>query len=340
MRDNEKAIALRAVRAFQDATGLNAQYQPLVKNEHEYPDGIVRIVNGNQILKLAAEVKATINRTILGLIHQQVLRLGQILLITGYVNPELANALRDEGIPFIDTAGNAFIKEPPLYIFIKGNKPKDEFKGDRTKRLFKPSGLRVLFTLLNNPGAENNPYRDIATKAKVALGTVGWVFNDLRETGFMLNLGKKQRRLVKKTNLLRRWVEAYPEQLRPKLILGTFKMDNWNWWKNMEPADYDAFWGGEVAAAKLTGYLKPEKFAIYTAHPPGNIIYEHKLKKDPDGNVEILKTFWYFTCETVEIGIAPPLLVYAELLATGDPRNIETAEMIYDKHLAGLVWEN
>ena len=32
-------------------------------------------------------------------------------------------------------------------------------------------------------------------------------------------------------------------------------------------------------------------------------------------------------------GIAPPLLVYADLMATGDDRNIETAGIIYDKYL-------
>lgn len=34
--------------------------------------------------------------------------------------------------------------------------------------------------------------------------------------------------MINKADLLRRWVEAYPEQLRPKRLLGRFRTDNQN----------------------------------------------------------------------------------------------------------------
>jgi hypothetical protein len=37
----EKTIALRAVKAFQDATGLQAEYRPGVADGREFPDGMV-----------------------------------------------------------------------------------------------------------------------------------------------------------------------------------------------------------------------------------------------------------------------------------------------------------
>ncbi len=43
---------------------------------------------------------------------------------------------------------------------------------------------------------------------------------------------------------------------------------------------------------------------------------------------------------TWSIGLAPPLLIYADLLATGDTRNIETARMIYEQELTGLIRED
>ena len=51
--------------------------------------------------------------------------------------------------------------------------------------------------------------------------------------------------------------------------------------------------------------------------------------------VEIREKFWGF--ETVEMrpDIVPPLLAFADLLATGEPRNVEAAGMIYDKYLQG-----
>ncbi len=45
-------------------------------------------------------------------------------------------------------------------------------------------------------------------------------------------------------------------------------------------------------------------------------------------------------CYLNAIGIAPPLLVYADLIASGDDRNIEAAEIIYDNYLAHPDWQD
>jgi hypothetical protein len=208
------------------------------------------------------------------------------------------------------------------------------------KRLFKPAGLKVVFALLNHPEMVEWPYRQIADRTDVALGTVDWIFRDLKEMGFLLELGKRKRKMTNPLTLLKRWVEAYPEQLRPKLGLGLFKADDPDWWKDVDITGCSACWGGEVAAAKLTRQLKPEKVVIYAPEPPGKLIIEKKLRKTTAGDIEILKPFWTFNHECDALGIAPPLLVYADLMATGDDRNIETAEIIYDNYLAQLDRQN
>lgn len=152
--------------------------------------------------------------------------------------------------------------------------------------------------------------------------------------GFCLTIGRKTRRLRELQTLIRRWVEAYPEQLRPKLIIDRFETNQRNWWRDINIRDYGAFWGGEVAAAKLTNYLKPEKVTIYADTPPGKLILERKLKKADNGSIEILRTFWKTDHRIINQDTVPPLLVYADLMATGNTRNIETAGLIYDKHLA------
>lgn len=67
---------------------------------------------------------------------------------------------------------------------------------------------------------------------------------------------------------------------------------------------------------------------------------ENRLRKDQTGDVEILKKFW----EPPEIwqheDLVHPILIYADLLATGNERNIETAKMIYDQHIIQLIREN
>ena len=48
------------------------------------------------------------------------------------------------------------------------------------------------------------------------------------------------------------------------------------------------------------------------------------MQPDSNGNVEILSKFWHFEHDPPEL--APLLLIYADLLATGDARCIEAAE--------------
>lgn len=66
---------------------------------------------------------------------------------------------------------------------------------------------------------------------------------------------------------------------------------------------------------------------------------QQRLRKTAGGDIEILKRFWNFPTLGERTDIVPALLVYADLLATGDDRNIETAQMVYEQHLAGLVRE-
>ncbi|MDI7261883.1 MAG: type IV toxin-antitoxin system AbiEi family antitoxin, partial [Thermodesulfobacteriota bacterium] len=219
-------------------------------------DYLLRIVMHGKEIRYYAEIKANLTKADKLL---AMMRKGEfdhpLLLVTQYINTQLADELKQNGIEFIDTAGNAFINQTPLYIFVKGNKP-NIVKAPPPKRTFKPAGLRVIYTFLCNPGLENKTYREIAAETGVALGTVDWIMKELKELGFLLDMGKRGQRLIQKENLLQRWVTAYPEQLRPKLTLGRFRGE-YGWWQQKTLDPFKAQWGGEVAAAKLTQYLQP-----------------------------------------------------------------------------------
>jgi hypothetical protein len=140
-------------------------------------------------------------------------------------------------------------------------------------------------------------------------------------------------------------VTNYPDKLRPKKLLGTYATEDTGWWRDTEITKFGARWGGEVAAAKLTGYLKPQTITIYTREAPGKLVMTRKLKRETNGAVEILKTFWNFDYDRPDpdnkyLDLVRPVLIYADLLATGDARNIETAEIVYDKEIARFVRED
>jgi hypothetical protein len=333
MHQNKDLIeeALAAVQRL----GVNArieQWKPEV-NGGNADAWIVLQLQGKKV-RYRAEVKRGLRPATLGAVIQHLQRLGQkALLIADYVTPQLADTLRNQGVAFIDTAGNAYIEQPPTLVWVKGERPITTANLGPTGRVFQVSGLQVIFTLLCNPEQVDRPYRETAKLAGVAHGTVGWVMAELPDLGFVADVGKK-RRLIQPERLLQQWVEAYARTLRPKLLLGRYKTETLDWWKTVDPNKYDLKMGGEGAAARLTRHLRPGTLTFFGRKAEPRFLLDKHLKTDPTGEVEILRRFWQF--ENPEPALAPTLLVYADLLAIGDARCLETAKLLYDQILAGF----
>lgn len=333
-----------AIEAFRKNLPVQTEIETLVLEPVHAtgfrPDRRIRMVIQDKALDYYAEIKTTVTKAnkFLLLMNRDKLNY-PLLLITKYVNVQMAEQLRNDGIEFIDTAGNAFINQLPLYIFIKGNRPPDEIYPP-LKRAFKPAGLKMIYAFLCNPGLENKTYREIAAATGVALGTVDWIMKELKDLGFLLNMGKRGLKLMQKENLMQRWVTAYPEQLRPKQILGRYRGE-YGWWQNKRLDPLRAQWGGEVAAERLTQYLKAELITIYTtAQQLNQLLLENRLKIDITGDVEILERFWNPAEQWPYEDLVHPVLIYADLLATGNQRNLETAKMIYEQHIVRLIRED
>jgi len=298
-------------------------------------DALARVGRGRQTRVYAVEVKRGLRPATLGAVLHQI---GQTekppLLITDYVTPPLAEKLKARNIAFLDAAGNAYLDQPPLYIWIKGERPVDTPTTKKPKgRAFQASGLKVLFALLCHPEWVGEPYRKIARLAGVAHGTVGWVMADLPALGFMADI-RGERRLLQPELLLKQWAEAYARTLRPKLIIGRYRTDRERWWEKLKPAKYDMELGGEVAAARQTQVLRPETVTLYGERAEPRLLVDHKLRRDPAGPVEILQRFWDFP--PPEKGMTPYPLIYADLLNIGDARCLEAAELIYDRMIDGF----
>jgi hypothetical protein len=338
----EQALVQTAVRQLADATGLP------IAVDHEVHlagggivDALVAVGAQGERHIFAAGAKRTATPATINIALQRLATMApnhKPIFITAYVNPKQAQELKERGIAFIDTVGNAYIHAGQVYVYIRGNRPEEPAGAPRqATRAFQATGLRVLFGFLHNPALLNANYRDIARATGVAHGTVGWVLTDLREAGYLIEI-KKERRLVRVRQLLGRWIEAYHERLKPKLWLGRYEAPTNHWWQTVELGPYAAVWGGEVAAAKLTnGYLTPQVATIYAERVPPELLLRQQLRKNPGGNVHVFKTFWLDNPElTAQLPLADttdPLLVYADLLGTGDDRNRETAERIFDEHL-------
>jgi hypothetical protein len=295
-------------------------------------------------VKLVAEVKKWANHTNLGVIInqiQQVAAPSKGLLVADYINPNMAEGLKEAGVQFIDTTGNAYINQPPTFIYIKGIRPEAQTV-TRTKagKAFHPTGMKIVFAFLTDRELINAPYRKIAEQAQVALGTVGDVVHDLTAQDFLVeDVNGAQRQLAEFDLLLNKWVEAYPHKLREKQHLGTFTTANANWWQTIKPERFGAAWGGEIAAAEYTKYLNPKDAVVYIRKADMPVfLKEARLKKiqanEPHNvKIELMEPFWKQGNGAGQRGLVHPIIVYADLVATGDPRNLDTANKIREQYI-------
>ncbi len=326
-----------ALRALARTTGIEGQ---VIQAKHLLPNGKtadaqIEIQVDQHTHLFVVEIKAVDRQIALQQTKNHLLAYEEPgLLVARHITPELANRCRTLDLHFIDTAGNAYLRAPGLYIYVTGQRRNDIEQAPRGFRAFNATGLRVIFALLCQPKLVNEPYRQIAKAAGVALGTTGWVFRDLINHGMMIEGGTKYgRRIQNMRKVLEEWVTNYPARLRPKLGGRRYRAPEPDWWKRADIKKYNAWWGGEIAADRLTGYLKPQTATVYVQGDARQIILDHRLRPDINGDVEILNAFWHFENEDTLKDLAPPLLVYADLIATGDPRNTETARLINEKYL-------
>ena len=344
--EEEQFLLEQALMALQDTTGIVGR---IVAREPDpgtgtSVDAVIELAMGDLLQRYEVEIKRIDRFAAIGQIKQQLDNFRQPgLLIAPKITTEMADKCRELDVQFIDAIGNTFLQAPGLFVWVKGQRPRTN--GAMTgatmvaPRGGTPTALRIMFVLLCRPPLLNAPYREIKQAAGVALGAIGRVFLDLNARGYTIG-GKRKgdRRMLERQRLLEEWVTNYPIKLRTKLNPKRFHAPDPNWWHQIDITQYDAQWGGETAADKLTGHLRPDIVTIYMRPEDARrnltkMVVDNKLHADPAGEIEVLTAFWNFPDDVTRHDIVPPILVYADLLATMDPRNYETARMIYEEKI-------
>ena len=224
--DSPKGTILEeAIYSLSGSTGLQASVEA-ESHARQGPDGIALIRDGRKRWRYSVEIKGQLNSHTLGSAIAAVSKYkrenGPTALVARYINASQAERLRGLGVEFFDTAGNVFLKQEGLHVFVTGRKARDSTTREtRPARAFNATGSRLIFALLCNPGLEDKTYRQLATEAGISLGAVNWIISDLKSLGYLVD-NKQGRHIQNRKDLLKRWVAAYPEQLRPKLLIGRF----------------------------------------------------------------------------------------------------------------------
>jgi hypothetical protein len=261
------------------------------------------------------------------------------LVISPVIYPKIAKKLLDLNVNYIDQFGNVYINEKTIYLQSSGKKVPSGKKMTKS-RLFGETGLKLLFVLLQDQEAVNFPYRDIAKLVNISPASITILFKEMIREGYLLEDYDDSKRLLRKRELLDRWVNGYKEILRPKLMIGTFKSVKKDLVRNFRALpiiEWHGSWGNEPAGSIYTNYLSPELLTMYVTEDGKPWMKSMSLIPTNDGKheIEVLKYFWNkdHPLFMVEPNTVPPLLAYAELVETGDSRNFETAQKIYDEYL-------
>lgn len=266
---------------------------------------------------------------------------GARLLLCERVTAAQAGRLRAAGVRYLDAAGNAWLHDGKLFVLIEGREPVTSIRS-RMPRLLRPAGLKLLFLLLREPAAVAATYRELAARSGISLGAVGQVMQDLRAAGHLLS-EQGRARLVRRRTLLERWVPAYQESLRPRLVLGDYTpLAAGTDWQAFTPAPGVDYWGGDAAADRLTHYLASRAPSLYTRETlPSRLALRQRWRaaRPEDARaglvIRVLRAFWPLEADDPRHpGLVPPLLVYADLLGNGDDRSREAAARVYDAYLA------
>lgn len=322
-----KIVALKQPR---DVAGLRA-------------DAWLRIGKGKEATDYLVEAKRAVAPATLGAVVAQLRDQAAVagrpaLLVTDYLTLPVAQKLRAQQQQFADAAGNAYLEAPGLLVYVVGQRPPPIPRERKLGRTFTVNGLKVLFVLLCEPELAAAPHRTIAAAAGVALGAIPAVLKDLQDAGHLLVAGKN-RRLNATKRLLDEWALAYARRLRHKTKVATCNGPNLAGWKDWNIDPQQVRWGGEPAGHLLVRHLRPGVLTLYAERLPAKLIIEQRLVREdprqPHLYLELRTPFWGKTLKMdVEANTVPPVLVYADLLATGDGRCIETAQMVYDDYLA------
>ncbi|MFN7973002.1 MAG: type IV toxin-antitoxin system AbiEi family antitoxin [Acidobacteriota bacterium] len=262
---------------------------------------------------------------------------GAWILVAPFVGPDVGARLAEAKVNYADGLGNCHVVLETDYVaHVEGRRPPTRPARDKGTHA---QGYLVMFALLAQPELANETVRRIAGVAGVGKTTVAGMLAKLDQEGVLVRR-RKGRQLLDEKGLMDRWLAAYPNALRPFLLVGRYRAPD------RDPGQVEAriergmpdglrwAWGGGAAAMRLTKYYRGERTVIHVTDPPPDLDRRLGLLRADDGNIVILRAPCKLMLDGPVPGTAHPLLVYVELMTEGGDRAREAAGVVAEKLLA------
>jgi hypothetical protein len=257
------------------------------------------------------------------------------IFLAPYISPKSSDICRQEGIGYLDLAGNCYLSFDGVYIE-QGGKP-NVFKARTDLRShYSPKAERVLRVLLNNP-RRSWKVDELAKEAQVSLGQISnvkkllmdreWVQAD--KAGFVLK---------EPDQLLREWEENY--SFRRNKILDFYSIKG--------PAQIEAdlveycnrkkvkyAFTGFSGAARLAPAVRYQRAMAYLKDLDEDVASRLALKEVSSGaNISIFSPYdegiFYGASEVAGAQVASPVQVYLDV-RTFRGRGEEAAQVLFEQ---------
>ncbi|SBS29007.1 hypothetical protein MAQ5080_01258 [Marinomonas aquimarina] len=251
------------------------------------------------------------------------------LLICNGLSEFLLEQCQRHNLNVIDTFGNISIQADNLMIWVQRTKVIESAPQptDINRNSLMSEGVsKLLFILAAEPNSIKSTYRELAEMANISLGMVSKALKLLQEERVV---SIKPKRVLDEERLIQLWLDSYRVALRKSL--GGIRVKYPESWSEIS-LEQDDKWGGEVAAEQLTAYLYAHDWQLFTHLPLQKKLAQLKCRPDAEGNLWLVPAFWGKSLKWSDRTQA--LLAIAELEASLDSRNHETARMLHEQYLS------
>ena len=312
------------------------------------PDAVLEAdLGGNQKKKLLLEIKNIGQPRQIREAVNQLLRFTSgkpdIYGIIGapYISPAAAGICEEEGVGYIDLAGNCRLVFTTVYIVREGAPNPFARKRD-LRSIYSPRASRVLRVLLNNPRMDWKILA-LAESAEVSVGQVFNVRKLLRDREWIIE-GKNGFRLKSPSDLLEEWSENY--SFRKNEVRDFYSIQDV---PDIETrlaevcADFkvNCALTGLSGAARVQPGIRYQRAMAFISEASDDLITKAGFKPVSSGaNVTLLIPYdeGVFKGSKVYDGIpvVSPIQLYLDLI-NFKGRGEEAAQIIYDKVLK-IIW--
>ncbi len=177
----------------------------------------------------------------------------------------------------------------------------------------------------------------MANEVGISPAAVNKYLKELEEANYIVN-DKQRIRFVDPGKILELWTVEYTKRLLPRTEKKTFNPHDEMQFKELRVSPMmlkSGYWSAAKAADMIIKSELPERFIIYSDKPT-DVMKELRLRPSESGQVEVRQKFWSFDWKEARQGIVNLPLIYADLVGSGDPRDMRIAKDVRELWIKSL----